>query len=428
MEKQKFTIGWLKFFFLYDHVSKVLLALSVAGLAFCFVDGFQHPILALSMATLLVITVGVSFFTYLILGRYREACVNKFYDAVRYAGDLPTEYEGRDLKRVKIDWKWRRVRSLKFSVSTNAPAVRSDHEWRTIQRAARESFRFEHKNMLTFLEQHLSGVFVFRSATDEDLANNPEIMLAVSKESMYAFAYESLSSVGASLPMITRFDADDDGLKAVDFSFERQLSEYDMQRFTSGFNRKFSQFDVQWVFDWSSSGVMIHAVKRGSEEEQRMVASQSLGRLVESAVRASFVLHDSHEYVFDADGMGWDSAAATVEQFAVDFLQSDVSRPERVEEFEMLMKQGLRQLFPETFWEFLWDVSAYKKLVLIRKIQKSAVHQGPVKIIEEFVVPIPERPAPVVAPRPVAPAAAKKVIPARPVLQGLPPRPPKLEL
>lgn len=448
MDNRKFTMGWLKFLFAYDHVGKVLFFISVVGLAMCTVDKFQHPVISLSMAALFLIAVGVSFFTYLLVGKYREARVNDFYDSIRYAGDLPTEYEGRNLKKIKIDWKWRRVRSLKLSVSTNSPAVQSDHEWRSIQRAARENFRFEEKNLLTFLEGHSSGVFVFRSASDEDVASSPEVSLALAKESMYAFAYDTLSSTGFSLPTITRFDIgmDHAGVskpKSVEIRFEQQLSDYDMQRFVSGFNRKFHRVDAQWVFDWSASSVSIRALDKGSEEEQRINAVHSMNRLIESAVSTSFTLYDKEDWAFDADGMDWDGAAVRARQFSIDFLQSDVSRPDRIEEFEKLMRQGLQQLFPGTFWEFVWDVSTYRKAVFVRSIVKPALVQpaAPAPVFDEETIVaetfIPDDPdvavknSPVSSPAPVAPAIAarvKKAIPARPRLQGLPPRPPKLDI
>lgn len=452
MDNQKFTSGWLKFFILHDHVSKILMALAVAGLTFCIVDKFQHPVIAMSMAALLVISVAMSFFTYLIVGKYREACVSKFYDAVRYAGDLPMEYQGRDLKRIKIDWKWRRVRSLKFSVSTNSPAVQSDHEWRTVQRAARESFQFEHKHMLTFLEKHSAGVFVFRSATDEELASNSNAAVAVVKESMYAFAYETLSSTGHTLPLITRFDVEGNdagrlSLHTVEIRFDQQVSEYDMQRFESAYNRKFRNVDAQWVFEWAANSVIIRAIAKGSEEEQQVNALHSLERLVEASVSTGFTLYDKSEYLFDADSFVWSQSEMMVSQLSIDFLRSDVSRPENVAEFESLMTQGLKQMFPNTFWEFVWDVNAYKRAVFVRRVSDERIAAASsVKITEDIVVddspleaPLskPVKPAerkvqpfkaPVRAIPTPQPAPVKRVIPARPTLKNLPPRPPKLDV
>lgn len=445
MNKNKFALDWLKYLLLSDHLSKILLLASVAGLVFFGLGGFQATTMGLVFGALLAVSLFVSLGSYLFIGKFREACMNNFYDAVRYSGDLPTEYQGRDLKHIKVVWKGRKAKSVRLAVSTNSPAVQSSTEWRTVKRAASENFKFEDKNILTFLDEHSSGVFRFTSVGDAELANNPDAAIAISKEDAYSFAYEALSSSGHTLPLIRNFDAEltTDGrvkIKAVTLQFDQQVSDYDIQRFESAFNRQYQNADTQWVFEWSASNVVIKAVERGSNHERIVVATKSLEKLIDSAVSSGLGIYDDGGYLFHAKDIQWGERPIHVENFTIDFLRSDISRPDRIEDFESLMEQGLKQLFPKSHWKFVWDVDAFRKAVYISKIAEAAYtgQQAPVfsdtnesPDVRPVTVPAPAtvvgEAAPAVQTRDSVPAA-RPSLPARPTLKNLPPRPPRLDL
>lgn len=436
MDKNKFAAGWLKYLILNDHLSKILLLVSVAGLVFFGMGGFQATMMGLVFGALLAVSLLISLGSYLFIGKFREACLNNFYDAVRYSGDLPTEYQGRDLKRIKVIWKGRKAKSVRLAVSTNSPAVQSSTEWRTVKRAASENFKFEDKNILTFLDEHSSGVFRFTSVGDAELANNPDAAIVISKEDAYSFAYEALSSSGHTLPLIRNFDAGltTDGrvkIKAVTLQFDQQVSDYDIQRFESAFNRQYQSADTQWVFEWSASNVVIKAVERGSNRERIVVATKSLEKLIDSAVSSGLGIYDDGGYLFHAKDVQWGERPIHVENFTIDFLRSDISRPDRIEDFESLMEQGLKQLFPKSHWKFVWDVDAFRKAVYISKVDEVSYtgQQAPVfsDTNESPDAQHSDAPAPAKVVRDPAPAA-RPSLPARPTLKNLPPRPPRLDL
>lgn len=445
MDKNKFAAGWLKYLILNDHLSKILLLVSVAGLVFFGMGGFQATTMGLVFGALLIVSLLFSMGSYLFIGKFREACVNNFYDAVRYSGDLPTEYQGRDLKHIKVVWKGRKAKSVRLVVSTNSPAVQSSTEWRTVKRAASENFKFEGKNILTFLDEHSSGVFRFTSVGDAELANNPDAAIAISKENTYSFAYEALSSSGHTLPLIRNFDAEltADGrvkINAVTLQFDQQVSDYDIQRFESAYSRQYQSADAQWVFEWSASNVAIKAVERGSDHERIVVATKSLEKLIDSAVSSGLGIYDDGGYLFHPKDIQWGERPVHVENFSIDFLRSDISRPDRIEDFESLMEQGLKQLFPKSHWKFVWDVDAFRKAVYISKIDEAAYtgQQAPVfsDTNESPDVRPVTAPAPTTVVREAAPAVqtrdsapvARPSLPARPTLKNLPPRPTRLDL
>jgi hypothetical protein len=441
MEKNKFAVDWLKFLILSDHISKLLLVVSIGGLVAFGMEGFQATTVGLVSGALLAVSLLFSLGSYLFIGKFREACVKNFYDAVRYSGDLPSEYQGRDLKHIKVVWKGRKAKSVRFTVSTNSPAVTSSTEWRTVKRAASESFKFEDKNILTFLDEHSSGVFRFTSVGDAELTNGPDAAITVSKENMYSFAYEALSSSGHTLPLIRNFDAEltADGrvkINAVTLKFDQQVSDYDIQRFESSYNRQYQNAEAQWVFEWSASDVIIKSVERGSHHERIVAATKSLERLIDSAVSSGLGIYDDGGYLFNSKDIRWGERPIHVENFTIDFLRSDVSRPDRIEDFESLMEQGLKQLFPKSHWKFTWDVDAFKKAVYISKIAEPEHVSAPVNKVSDDLIettttpvsqPFDEQPAlaPIVRD---ASRAPRPSLPARPTLKNLPPRPPKLNL
>lgn len=448
MNKNKFAADWLKYLIVSDHISKLLLLVSVAGLVFFGMGGFQATTMGMIFGSLLVVSLLVSLGSYLFIGKFREACVKKFYDAVGSSGDLPSEYRGRELKRIKVTWKGRRAESVHLTVSTNSRAVTSRYEWRTVKRAASENFKFVERNVLIFLEDQSSGVFRFISASDAALTNSPEVAIAISKENMYSFAYEALSSSGHTLPSIRNFDAElaTDGsvkMNAVTLQFDQQLSSYDVNRFESAFNRQYQNASSQWTFEWSSSNVVITAVERGSSRERIISATKSLEMLIESASSTGLNIYGREGYSFNSKDIQWGERPIHVENFTIDFLRSDISRPDRVERFETLMEQGLKQLFPKSHWKFAWDVDAFKKAVYISKVaeveyasQSAAVGAVSKETtgspdVQPLDAPAPATVArdadPTVATRDSAPAA-RSPLPARPSLKNLPPRPPKLNL
>jgi hypothetical protein len=448
MEKNKFAVDWLKFLILSDHISKLLLVVSIGGLVAFGMEGFQATTVGLVSGALLVVSLLFSLGSYLFIGKFREACVKNFYDAVRYSGDLPSEYQGRDLKHIKVVWKGRKAKSVRFTVSTNSPAVTSSTEWRTVKRAASESFKFEDKNILTFLDEHSSGVFRFTSVGDAELTNSPDATITVSKENMYSFAYEALSSSGHTLPLIRNFDAEltADGrvkINAVTLKFDQQVSDYDIQRFESSYNRQYQNAEAQWVFEWSASDVIIKSVERGSNHERIVAATKSLEKLIDSAVSSGLGIYDDGGYLFNSKDIQWGERPIHVENFTIDFLRSDVSRPDRIEDFESLMEQGLKQLFPKSHWQFTWDVDAFKKAVYITKVaeveyasQSAAVGAVSKETTDDPDVQSLDAPAPATVVRDADPtvvtrdsaSAARSSLPARPSLKNLPPRPPKLNL
>lgn len=451
MEKNKFAGDWLKYLFLSDHISKVLLLVSVAGLGIFVAGGFQATTVGLVSGSLLIVSLLFSLGSYLFIGKFRETCVNNFYDAVRYSGDLPTEYQGRELKRIKVVWKGRRAKSVRFTVSTNSPAVTSSTEWRTVKRAAGECFKFEDKNILTFLDEHSSGVFRFTSVGDAELTNNPAAAITVSKENMYSFAYEALSSSGHTLPLIRNFVADLTAngvvkISALTLQFDQQLSGYDFQRFESAFTRQYQSADSQWVFEWLASDVIIQSVERGSREERIVVATKSLAQLIDSAVSSGLSIYDDGGYLFNTKDIQWGEKPIHVENFTIDFLRSDISRPDRIEDFESLMEQGLKQLFPNSNWKFTWNVDAFRKAVYITKIAEAELVSAPVTQFADdndtAVSPVVhdiqpmDEPAPVPVLSDTTPAVTvrdvtrspRSALPVRPTLKNLPPRPPRLDL
>jgi hypothetical protein len=451
LDKNKFAVDWLKFLIVSDHISKVLLAVSVSGLVVFGTGGFQATTMGMIFGILLIVSLLVSLGSYLFIGKFREACVKKFYDAVGSSGDLPSEYRGRELKRIKVVWKGRQAKSVHFTVSTNSRAVTSRYEWRTVKRAASENFKFVEKNILIFLEDQSSGVFRFTSASDAELANSPEAAIAVSKENMYSFAYEALSSSGHTLPSIRNFEAEltVEGrvtLNAVTLQFDQQLSSYDIKRFESAFNRQYQNAGSQWTFEWSSSDVVIKSVERGSSHERIISATKSLETLIESASSTALSIYNREEYLFNSKDIQWGERPIHVENFTIDFLRSDISRPDRVEKFEALMEQGLKQLFPKSNWKFTWDVDAFRKAVYITKIAEAELIRTPVAHSADdndtAVSPVAadirpmDEPAPASVLSDTTPAvtardatrAPRPSLPARPTLDNLPPRPPRLNL
>lgn len=373
MKSDSFGLKWAKFFLLRDTIGKVLLALTAVLIATWVVFAKDNLTFGLVAGGFFVFTVLFSFLHYVTVGKYKENTEYKFYDAIYSDCDFSPPYKKRDMRPLKVEWKGLKVSRVAINASSNSSVAKSAKEWRTIKLSVEDSFKLAGTNIVAILDNHSAGRMMFIAGTDEQFAPGGEYSSAWFKEGLYAFTYEMLAHYGTPLPRLTVFELDQDGkrqprLKRVQVELTNTPSTYEKKDYESHFRQRYDSTEHIWTFDWNPSGVTIESVERGSQKDRTIQATKSVADLISSSVSTAFHFYNSRGYLFKPNMVEWSSDGRIATRISVDFLQSDVSRPDQIDRFEELMSQGLIQLFRGVQYEYDWNVDAFEKSLTIRVV------------------------------------------------------------
>jgi len=369
MSSKPFLSSWMKYLFKRDTISKALFGLSAVAGGIWYFSGY-NPDIGKVAGIVLIAAVLFSFLFYVTVGRVQEKSEIKFYDAIYTDCDWTAPYKGRDMKRIKVDWFFLWPRSVSVLAESNSRVVTGSSSWRSVKLSVSDSFLHRGEHILTNFTGHRQGKlsFVFLKDTEMETRSNKEALI---EEGLYEFAYGNLYDYGNVRPKLvsSRIGNDEKGepvLETARIEFSKQVSNYDRNHFESNFRQRYESPSVVWTFKWEYSSVEITAVPRGSTEERRLQGSKVIASLVSSSVRSAFSLYSNDEYSFNEEMIRWSQDGKKVEAITIDFLQADVSRDQRVEDFEKRIVQGLGKLFKDTAWEFDWNVDAFEQTVTIK--------------------------------------------------------------
>jgi hypothetical protein len=373
LKSDSFGLKWAKFFLLRDTIGKALLALTAVLVASWVMFAKDNTTFALVAGASLVFTVLFSLIHYVTVGKYKENAEYKFYDAIYNDCDFSPPYKKRDMRPLKVEWKRLRVSKIAINASSNSSVAKSAKEWRTIKLSVEDSFKLAGNNIVAILDNHSAGRIVFVAGTDEQFAPGGEYSSVWFKEGLYAFTYEMLAHYGDPLPRLTVFELDEDGkrqprLKRVQVEITNTPSSYQKKDYESHFRQRYDSPEHIWTFDWNPSGVTIESVERGSQKDRTIQATKSVADLISSSVSTAFHFYNSRGYLFKPNMVEWSSGGRIATIINIDFLQSDISRPDQIDRFEELMSQGLIQLFRGVQYEYDWNVDAFEKSLTIRVI------------------------------------------------------------
>lgn len=311
-----------------------------------------------------------SFLNYVTVGRYREAAEHRFYDAIYYACDFNSEFNGgREMKKIKVEWSGLKVKRVTVLATTNSNASKSSKEWRSVKLAVSDSFKITGTQVVAILQNQSKGQLEFVAVTDEQVAPGGEHSAAAFEENFIAFVYEAFSSYGTPLPKLRCFELEEDGrrkprIKRFDVVLYDTPSSYERSNFEKNLKERYASSAKVWVFDWTEDGVSVEAIASGSDKEKRVLASGSIIDLVSSAVSSSFNWYGKG-HVCNAKMIRWSKDHIPM-SITVDFLQNDVSSENRIEDFENHVRRGLSQIYSGIKFDFDWNITAEEKLLTIR--------------------------------------------------------------
>lgn len=355
--------NWLKYLVRRDKVSKIAVTVSIIlfvvwGLL------LKDQISVLIPVGVLVATALFSFVSYAGLGVPRIKAEEKFYDAIYGDCGLPSKYAGREMHRVKVDWKFLSAQSVTVQAELGSYLVTSASRWRSIKGSASDAFSRGRLNYTTVFTDHRNGVLTFLSPKHP---NTDETMTAI--EDLTSFVYSTIDKYNETLPKIENLVmgiGDDKNLpSSFNLNLTFQTDSSDRRKFERDFKQKYDNPEVIWSFNWSGAGLDLSHVRKGTAEERKVYSLKSLSDLIKSSYSSTFLYTDRRELDLDASQVTWDNEDKP-ESIALDFMHVDISDQDRVERFENKMKQGLYQLFKAPNWAFDWQVSAYEKLLTIR--------------------------------------------------------------
>lgn len=369
MQSQPLVLRWTRFLFGRDKIGQALLAISIIAIAIWLLAVRDSMTFGLVSLGLLIFALVFSFLNYVTVGRYRETAEERFYDAIYSNCDFRSSFNGREMKKIKVQWSGLRVNRVIVHAATNSNAAKSGKEWRSLKLAVSDSFKLAGKQVVAILENQAKGHLEFVVVTDQQIAPGGEYSSAAFAENFMSFIYENFSSYGTPLPRLRHFEIDENGhskpkLKSFDIVLHGTPSSYDRSTFAKNLKARYESSAKVWIINWTEDGVNVEAIKKGSEKEKRVLAEQSVIDLVSSSVTASFSWYGDH-HVLNSKMIQW-SSDGIPESITVDFLQNDVSREYQVEKFENHVRQGLSQLFKGIKYQFEWNVSAVDKMLTIR--------------------------------------------------------------
>ena len=373
MKSDSLALKWGKFFLLRDTVGKSFLALAAALIAAWFLLAKDSTTFGLVAGGSLVFAVMFSFLHYVTVGKYKENAENRFYDAIYSNCDFSPPYKKRDLRPVQVEWKGLRVSKVSVAATSNSSAAKSTKEWRNIKLSVEDSFKLAGNNVVALLDNHSSGRIAFAVGNDEQFAPGGEYSSAWFKEGFLAFTYEMLTNYGTPLPRLQGLVLKEDGksqpqLQRVQIELSYTPASYEKKTFEANFRQRYEPAGKICTFAWESAGVTIETIERGSQQDRTNQATKSVADLISSSISTAFHFYNSKGHLFTPNMIEWSSDGHTPATIHVDFLQSDVSRPDQIDRFEELMIQGLIQQFRGVQYDFIWDVTAYEKTLTIRAV------------------------------------------------------------
>lgn len=424
---------WLKYLIRRDKTSKIVILLAVAFTTFAFTIAKDSidPLIAIGVLAGSFI---FSFLSYVCVGLPRIATEHKFYDAIDGDCKFPGKYSGRTMGRIKVDWGFLVAKKVTVHAEIASSATTSSSTWRSIRSAVSDAFNGGRQSYITIFDEHDRGTLTFLlPGTLKDPALEEKYRKI---EDLTSFVYDTLHKYGNSLPRIKNLAGFEDGSDFPDslmISLPYQVEKYSRQSFERDFKQKYENSNVLWMFKWSGLGVEISCIERGSAEERRLYVVKSITDLIASSYGTAFT-YSNKDYVFTEEMIGWDNEGKP-ERLTIDFLHSDISRPDRQQRFQELLIQGLHQILKTPYWEFKWAVSLYEKILTVQRLdsfseteqrklpenEAPAVMEAPVAPVETVSEPLPtEAPTPAVrAPQaiprlPGLPAPPSRPMPVRP--------------
>jgi hypothetical protein len=373
MQSESLVSKWLRFFLLKDKLGKIFLALTGGAVAVWLLFAKDSLTFGLVAGGFLAFTILFSFLNYITVGKYKEAAEIKFYDAIYSDCGLSSSYKGRDMKQIRVQWKGLRVSKVLVTASANSSVAKSAKEWLNIKLSVEDSFKLAGNNVAAVLDDLSSGRLTFVIGNDEQFAPGGEYSSAWFGEGLRSFTYEMLAHYGTPLPRLQGLTLKEDGetqpqFQRVQVELMNTPSSYEKKSFESNFRQRYEASDQVCTFVWNSSGVTVESIKRGSQQDKSLQASKSIADLISSSISTAFHWYDSRAYLFSPNMIDWSADQQQAVSITIDFLQSDVSRPDQVARFEELVTQGLTQLFRGVLYEYIWNVNAFEKTVTIKAV------------------------------------------------------------
>lgn len=275
------------------------------------------------------------------------------------------------MKQIRVSWKGLRVKAVTIFASSNSQAAKSAKEWRNIKLSIIDSFKLSGNNVIAVLDKHSTGTLEFLVVGDTQHGSTNAYKQIELEERLYAFTYETLFHYGTPLPRLLdiKFEDDNKGsllLKEFQIKLLNTANNYEKKAFEASFNNRYESDESLWTFDWFSEGVVLRSIDKGSEKDKRIRSTMSIVDLISSSVSTAFHWYSKEGYVFKSSMIEWSNNQTEVSSFTINFLQSDISRPEQVERFEQLISQGLSQLFPLRQHEYLWNITAFEKNLTVQ--------------------------------------------------------------
>lgn len=370
--KPTFQKRWFRYFIKRDPISKMMIAAFLALAGILYFTGMNPTTLGV-LAGFFLVTVVVSLCSYVFVGRLRENAEYRFYDEIYYDCGFQNSYKGREMNRIVVHWKGVTPTQITVFGNSGSNLSTSKGTWRNVKLAVIDSFNIKNAQLVTNFSRHSQGQIDFAVVKTSAMENDPQVQQAVFIESMHAFAYERLGSYGTPLPRFEKLEVgtdpkDNPVLRDAVLTFETEPTSYEREKFEAGFRRNYDNPWFLWNFEWSYSSVVIKRMQRGGVEDKQSQAYRSIKDLMRAAGSGELLLTIDDDFVVPAESIEWVASTQAPDAVVVDFMQSDISRDDRVERFEKRVRAGLVQLFKGTQWEFTWDVDAYGKSVKICRV------------------------------------------------------------
>lgn len=162
MKDQKLYMQWLAYFIKRDHISKLLLLVTIVSFVIMGIMSRTPTMLYVSVG-LLVVTVLFSFLSFLTMGRYRINRENKFYDAVAFDCGWERSYKGREAKRVIPKWQGLKIESLTLNIDKASYVTTSINKWKTIKMSVLDEFPLKASGLVTIFDNHSQGKLTFQA-------------------------------------------------------------------------------------------------------------------------------------------------------------------------------------------------------------------------------------------------------------------------
>lgn len=368
-----FAKNWMSYFLLKDIYSKLVFAGFIIASIVWWQSGWDKTP-GIAVGSLFVLTVLMSFVSYVFIGTYREKVFNKFYDQISSSASLPSSYAGRDKSKVVLGWKARKVTSVSVQSSSNSSVAHSATHWKNIKTAARETLPLIGETVYALFDEHSRGKVKLVAFPDNDLKVNQDTEILAFNEEFYNLVYETMSSYNQPFPTVhdleTGYDNNGNMIpEKVTIKTQYSIRSYDRKKLENQLRSKYNDYETLWLFDWKLDEVAVRKVAKGSDEDMGLSTFQSVKNIIHNAMRRSFIVFNDEDYIFTQDMLETEiSGMMLINRLDINFLQFDLSASDRVEDFETMMTRGLVQIMPGSEWGYEWTITAYEKSLQVTRL------------------------------------------------------------